>query len=65
MDKRKGGHVLEGLEDQIALGEVKDKGLDHLENSSRGEFQIIDAIKGRRREKVRGNWGTETETREV
>ena len=53
------------MEDQIALAEVEDEGLDHLENASRGEFQIIDAIKGRRREKVRGNWGTETETREV
>jgi len=53
MDKRKGGHVLEGLEDQIALGEVEDKGLDHLEHAGGGEFQIIHAMKGGRMKKVR------------
>jgi len=36
------------LEDQISLGEVEDKGLDHLEHAGEGEFQISDAIKGRR-----------------
>jgi len=41
------------LEDQIALGEVEDKGLDHLEHAGRGEFQIINATNGRRTEKVR------------
>ena len=45
------------MEDQIALGEVEDKGLDHLEHASRGDFQIIHAIKGRRREKVRVELG--------
>jgi len=43
--------LLEGLEDQISLAEIENKGLDHLENASRGEFQIIDAINGRRRER--------------
>jgi len=42
------------LEDQIALGEVENKGLDHLQHASRGEFQVIEAMKGRRIEKVRG-----------
>ena len=46
-------HSLEGLEDQIALGEIENKGLDHLEHAGRSEFQIIDAMKGRRTE-VRG-----------
>ena len=46
-------HILEGLEDQIALGEVEDKGLDHLEHAGGGEFQIIHAMKGGRMKKVR------------
>jgi len=41
------------LEDQIVLGEVEDKGLNHLQQTDRGEYQNIDAIKGRRTEKVR------------
>jgi len=45
------------LEDQIALGEVEDKGLNHQEHAGRGEFQIINAINGRRREKVRVELG--------
>ena len=53
------------MEDQIALGEVEDKGLDHLEHAGRGEFQIIHAMKGGRTEKVRGNWGRETTSRVV
>jgi len=53
-------HLLEGLEDEIALAEVEDKGLDHLEHADGGEFQIIYAMKGGRTEKVRGNWGRET-----
>ena len=39
-------HLLEGLEDEIALAEVEDKGLDHLEHADGGEFQIIYAMKG-------------------
>jgi len=46
--------LLKGLEDQIALREVENKGLDHQEHAGRGEFQIIEAVKGRSREKVRG-----------
>ena len=41
------------MEYQIALREVENKGLDHQEHAGRGEFQIINAIKGRRTEKVR------------
>jgi len=41
------------LEDQIVLGEIEDKGLDHQEHAGRGEFQIIEAMHGRRTEKVR------------
>ena len=44
MDKRKGGHVLEGLEDQIALGEVEDKGLDHLKHIIRHQFEPGETI---------------------
>ena len=42
------------MEYQIALREVENKGLDHLEHAGRGEFQIIEAVKGRSREKVGG-----------
>ena len=35
------------------MGEVEDKGLNHLQQTDRGEYQNIDAIKGRRTEKVR------------
>jgi len=52
------------LEDQIALGEVENKGLDHQEHARGSEFQIIDAMKGRKTDKVRGEWGRETKTRE-
>jgi len=45
------------LKDQIALGEVENKGLDRLEHASRGEFQIIEAAKGGSREKVRAALG--------
>jgi len=45
------------LEDQIALAEVKDKGLDHLEYADRGEFQIVEATKGGRTGKVRVELG--------
>jgi len=31
--------LLKGLEDQIALGEVEDKGLNHLQHASGGDFQ--------------------------
>ena len=48
------------MEDQIVLGEVEDKGLDHLEHAGRGEFQIIEAMKGGSREKVRVELGRET-----
>jgi len=34
------------LEDQIALGEIEDKGLDHLEHAGRGEFRLVDSMKG-------------------
>ena len=45
------------MEDQIALAEVKDKGLDHLEYADRGEFQIVEATKGGRTGKVRVELG--------
>ena len=45
------------MEDQIALGEVEDEGLDHLKHAGRGEFQIIEAAKGRSRENVRVELG--------
>jgi len=45
------------LEDQIALGEVEDQGLNHLEHAGTGEFQIIEAVKGGSREKVRVELG--------
>ena len=47
------------MEDQIALGEIEDKGLNHLEHAGRGEFQIIYPMKsGRRRtEKLRVELG--------
>jgi len=53
------------LEDQIALAEVEDEGLDHLEHAGGGEFQVIKAMKGGRTGKVRVELGRETETREV
>ena len=49
--------LLKGLEDQIALREVENKGLDHQEHAGTGEFQIIEAVKGRTREKVRVELG--------
>jgi len=45
------------LEDQIALGEVEDKGLDHQEHAGWGEFQVIEAVKGGRTETVRVQTG--------
>jgi len=37
MDERKRDDLLEGLEDQIALAEVENKGLDHLKYAGRGK----------------------------
>jgi len=45
------------LEDQIALGEIENKGLDHLEHTDWGEFQITYAVKGGKTEKVRVELG--------
>ena len=41
------------MEYQIALGEVEDKGLNYQEHAGRGKFQMIYAVKGGSREKVK------------
>jgi len=32
-------HILEGLEDQIALGKIENKGLNHLQHITWGQFE--------------------------
>jgi len=40
MKKEMWWHLLEGLEDQIVLGEIENKGLDHLQHITWGQFQF-------------------------
>jgi len=47
MGGRKGDHLLKGLEDQIALGEIEDKGLDHLQHITWLQFEPGETIRQR------------------
>ena len=44
MDERKRDDLLEGLEDQIALAEVENKGLDHLEHITWRQFETCESM---------------------